>query len=644
MGKSGGRPRHVSPVLIDGTQVLGMDMMSKAKFVQTGVYGVLLGLAVCLSVPVGSARGAGKRQARIEALWDAQRYIRIDEIKPGMEAYCLTDYGQAGIEKFALKVLDVIRDFEPGRNAILVMGQDERFKHTGPVGGCSGSPVYIDGRLAGALAFGWTFSKDPLYGVTPIDEMLEVGLTEASGASARPSGATAMTFDFSKPIDLAEVAKELAAMKLPGTGASSGAMALPCPLLISGLPAEACQHLAGQFEAMGFAAVPGLSGSMESETEQPQLVPGGTLTMPLVTGDIKMNVLGTVTEVRDGRVYGFGHSFLGFGPTNLPLASGKVYTVISSLQRSFKLGTCSEIIGAITADESGAIFGRIGAKPPMIPLAIRIERFNTLEPRTYNCQVANNQLLTASLVRSAITGAAFQAGPFPPEHSIQYHAAIDLDDGQSIRFGNTSANLNLLESGSEVAGALAMLMNNPFGGAAVKGLQFDVCVTPKNVDSYLWSVDIADSKVKPGQHIEAQVVIESFLKEKRRHQIRIPVPKDLPAGKYNLMFLGAYEYENFLRKAAPYRYLAMNYQTLVDALNTVLNVSRTRLYCVLVLPPDGITLDKAELPKLPRTKALVLQSEKRAVTALPYPHWIEKTVETGTVIADKEIVAITVEK
>lgn len=618
--------------------------MPKAKIAQTRVFVGLLGIAVCLAVSASTVRAAGKRQAGIDAIWDSQRYIKVDEVKPGMDAYCLTDYGEAGIEKFALKVLDIVRDFEPGRNAILVMGADERFKHTGPVGGCSGSPVYIDGRLAGALAFGWIFSKDPLYGVTPIEEMLEVGLMDGSGAPAKSPGAAALTFDFSKPIDLAEVAQELTARKSMGMGTPGGATALPCPLLVSGLPTEACQHLAGQFEAMGFMAVPGLSGSMDAEEGPAQLVPGGTLTMPLVTGDIKMNVLGTVTEVRDGCVYGFGHSFLGYGPTNLPMASGKIYTVISSLQRSTKLGTCSEVVGAITADESGAIFGRIGAKPDMIPLTIRIERFNTLEPRTYNCQVAYHQSLTASLVRSAIAGAAFQAGPFPPDHSIRYNTTIDLDDGRAIRFGNTSANTELLEPGVEVAGALAMLMNNPFGGPAVKGLQFDVCVTPKNIDSYLWSVDIADSKVRPGESIEAEVVIESFLKEKRRHQISIEVPEDLVPGKYNLMFLGVYEYENFLRKAVPYRFLATNYQTLVDALNTALNVDRTRLYCLLVLPPDGITLEKAELPKLPRTKALILQSEKRAVAAMPYPHWVEKTVETGTVVADKEMVAITVEK
>lgn len=618
--------------------------MPKIRTAQGGGLGILPVGAACLLIFTGALGAAGKRQACIDALWDSERYIRIDEVKPEMEAYCLTDYGEAGIEKFALKVLDVVRDIEPGRNAILVMGTDERFKHTGPVGGCSGSPVYIDGRLAGAMAFGWTFSKDPLYGVTPIEEMLEVGLLDGTGASGASSQSAALTFDFSKPIDLAEIDRQLMARKLPLTASSGGATALPCPLLVSGLPAETCRQLTGPLEEMGFMAVPGLSGRMEAGDEPAALVPGGTLTMPLVTGDIKMEVLGTVTEVRGDRVYAFGHSFLGFGPTNLPMAGGKIYTVVSSLMRSFKLGTCSDIIGAITADESGAICGRIGAKPDMMPLTIHVERFNAVEPRTYHCQVAYNQTLTAGLVRVAVSGAAYQLGPFPPDHSIEYDATIDLSDGQSIRFANTSANMELLEPAAEISGAMALLMNNPFNSPTPKEMRFTVRVMPKNIASYLWSVDVVDSKVKRGEQIQAKVVIESFLKQKKEYQISLEVPKDIAPGKYNLMFLGVYEYENFLRKSVPYRFLATNCQTLVEALNTALNVNRTKLYCLLVMPPGGIALEKAELPGLPGTKAMILQSDKRAVPVQPYPYWIENAVETGTVITDKEMVPITVEQ
>ena len=151
---------------------------------------------------------------------------------------------------------------------------------------------------------------------------------------------------------------------------------------------------------------------------------------------------------------------------------------------------------------------------------------------------------------------------------------------------------------------------------------------PKNIASYVWSVEVANPKLKPGETLQAEVVIESYLKEKKKYQIGLEVPDNLPPGKYSLLILGCQEYEDFLRKSMPYRYLATNYQTLVDSLNEVLNVDRTKLYCLLVLPPSGIALERAELPSLPGTKALLLQSDKRAMPIQPYPRWIEKTVET----------------
>ena len=620
--------------------------MPDTRTARNGWITVLLGAGMGLLLGAEALADISKRPACLDAIWDSGRYIKVGEIKPGMPAYCLTDYGEKGIEKFELKVIDVvygIRDLEPGRSSILVMGLDERFKHAGLVVGCSGSPVYIDGRLAGALAWGYTFSKDPLYGVTPIEEMLEVGEVGGAGAAGRrPSGGAVLTFDLSKPIDLAEIDKQLTAHKLVALPNPSGPAALPCPLLISGLPGEACPQLTAPLEALGFMAVasPGGVPMKEGETS---LKPGGTLAIPMVAGDIRMSAVGTVTEIRGDRVYGFGHGLFGGGPTNLPMAGGKVYTVVSNLVSSFKMATCSDIVGTITCDQSGAVVGRIGERPRMIPLAIHCERFNALEPCNYNCQVAYHQELTPSLVRAAISTAGFRGGPFPANHTVEYSATVDLDDGRSIHFANTSSNSELGEAGVEMTAVLALLMNNPFPVPGIKGLRFDVRVTPKNIASYLWSVEIANPKLGPGETIRAEVVIESYLKEKKKYQVDLEVPDNLPPGKYSLLFLGCHEYEAFLRKTMPYRYLATNYQTLVDSLNEVLNVDRTKLYCLLVLPPSGIALERAELPSLPGTKALILQSDKRAMPVQPYPRWIEKTVETGTVITDKEMVPITVE-
>lgn len=162
-----------------------------------------------LAGPLHAAVGSGGKSGAVAALgdlWDPARYISLEEIKPGMKAYCLTEYGIAGIEKFAMEIVDVVRNVDPGRDAILVRGTDERFLQTGPVAGCSGSPVYIDGRLAGALAFTWTYAKDPLYGATPIAEMLAVG---RGGASEKRTARGGLTLDFAAPIDLSEVDRQL---------------------------------------------------------------------------------------------------------------------------------------------------------------------------------------------------------------------------------------------------------------------------------------------------------------------------------------------------------------------------------------------------------------------------------------------------
>jgi hypothetical protein len=604
---------------------------------------VHMGLMVCLVLSSGAALAAGA--SATDDLWDPQRYIRVDEIKQGMEAYCLTDYGEAGIEKFAMRVVNVVRDYEPGHHLILMMGLDDRLKHTGPVQGCSGSPVYIDGRLAGALSRGWSFQRDPLYGVTPIEEMLRVGASKGSQRPGQQAGTAALQLDFSKPINFAEIDEQITKSRLLTGGSRSGATALPCPLQISGLPTDACQELAPHFAAMGLTAIPGISGTAQANGSATTFTPGCTVTIPLVAGDIKMNVLGTVTEVRDNRVYAFGHSFLDFGATSLPLAGGQIYTVVSHMMASFKLGCSGDIIGALTVDESVGIYGEIGAKAKMIPLTIHIEPCNGRTPQVYNCQVAYNRMLTPLLVRATFAGAAmpFRSG-FPPDHTIGYNATIDLEDGRSIRFANTSTGMDLIEPVAEVGSSLALLMNHPFQSTDVKSIDIKLSISPKNIRAYLWSVNVSDTTVKPGEDIDVEVVVESYLKEKRRHQVKVNVPRHVSPGKYNLVLVGPYEYEDFLRKAMPYRFVATNDKTLVEALNDALSIDRTSLYCLLVLPPDGIAMDRAELPGFPETRSMVLQSNRQAIPAQPHLRWVEQVVQTGTVIGDKQIVPIIVKE
>ncbi|MHC4706028.1 MAG: hypothetical protein ACYS8I_02935 [Planctomycetota bacterium] len=167
---------------------------------------------------------------------------------------------------------------------------------------------------------------------------------------------------------------------------------------------------------------------------------------------------------------------------------------------------------------------------------------------------------------------------------------------------------------------------------------------PKNIVSHLWSVNLSDSTLKAGEEIELEMVVESVVSAKKKYEGRLTIPEGLQPGKYDLIVCGAYNYEKFLRKAAPYRFVPENVSSLIKALNEILAVKRDRLYYLLVLPPSGVAVERAELPDLPATKALVLRDAKRTLRTAPYQQWVEQSIHTGTVIVDRKVMQLTVEK
>src|SRR4030043_262296 len=192
------------------------------------------------------------------------------------------------------------------------------------------------------------------------------------------------------------------------------------------------------------------------------------------------------------------------------MATGQVHTIVSNLSRSFKLGSPIEIVGALTTDEPTAVFGRIGAKAQMIPLTIKINRFNA-ETRIFNCRLAHNQLLTAALLQSVL-----------------------------------------------------LLLNNPFEEGGIKSFDFDIRILPKNISSHIWSVDLSDSTVKAGQQIQVDVVLESYFLEKKKYQFSLKIPEGIKPGKYELIVSGSSEYEQHLRKNMPYKFMAYDMTTLIE--------------------------------------------------------------------------------
>jgi len=577
--------------------------------------------------------GQGGRQV----LWDPNRYIDINEIRPGMEGYCLTCYEGVEPERFGLRVVSIVPNFEPGRDAILVMGTDERLIRTGPVAGCSGSPVYIQGRLAGALAFGWNLSKDPLYGVTPIRQILEVG--NCNSPVMDPIGPVS-SWDFSRPIDLALVGQSVVRPRSSGL-----ARTVPSTLLVWGMPTSAVEPLASMFNAAGLDLAIAAGGPMpgQGQPEQVDLSPGAAMMIPLVQGDVRVAVLGTVTAVEADTVYAFGHSLLGYGPVELPIATARIHTVVSNLSQSFKIGSPIEVVGALKIDDPRGVLGQIGAHAKTIPLEVEVRHFNQPQSRIFRCRLASHKALTPQLVRSVLNGAAQYFGDLPPDHCISYQGRLDIADGLTLGFTNVSTGASLAEVLSEATGTVALLMDNPFGQIQIHGMQFSLKIANQDRTASINSVEVADRRVRPGEQVQVKAVLESYPGVRRQYQFNIRVPRQTDPGQYNLSVCGSYEYLQFLRKAAPQRFVARDGSELIKAIDYLLNIRRDRLYCILELQPSGIAIERYELPDLPSTKALILDTATRTVPIQQMQSWVEASVETDTITEDKETIRIVVE-
>ena len=366
--------------------------------------------------------------------------------------------------------------------------------------------------------------------------------------------------------------------------------------------------------------------------------------VPVLTGDLSLSVVGTVTEVTDNKVYGFGHSFLGYGPVDMPMAEGTIHTVVSSVARSFKVGSPGRIAGALRVDEAAAVVGNRDANASMIPLTIKLDRYNMTGPNTFKCSMVDNSTLTPVITQIAISGAGTIEGSLPPDHKIRYSGKIDIEGYQPLSFENVSTESGFRDVLMEAIGSVGVLMNNPYKEVKLEGLEFSLNITRENIRGQIWSVNLSDSTVKPAQTVEVEVVVESWLGEKNSYNFKLDIPENLNPGKYKIRVLGGSRYQNFLQQQAPQRFLSENMSTLIEAMNASLNIKRNRLHCLLELGPDGIAIERAELPSLPATRAMVLQDEKRVLRTRPYFRWIEKSKEIPEIINEQQVLEITVEE
>ncbi len=562
-------------------------------------------------------------QADISAEAVKSNYIGVEELQTGMKGYGLTVFHGTQPERFEVELVSVMRNYNAGRDAFIVRCLDKRFDVARGVQGCSGSPVYFEGRLAGAMAFGWSYGIEPLYGVTPIAQMLEVQGAAIKGAGDTGSSRRAllersdytelMTGElFSQEQVNAWMSRSMFSRR-SDSDQTEAKMLTPL-LLVNGIDGRTFEELQSWMGPLRVEAVAGGgAGKDAADAPKAQLIPGATVTSPLITGDINGAVLGTVTEVVGEKIYAFGHAWNGEGPVTWPLATGYIHTFISRTSMSFKLGDALEIVGTLQADEATAVYGTIGEAPAMIPVTVEVQWPYRNDTRRFEMEIACDELETPSLAAMVLTGALNQKGGMPRFHHVRYEGELCFKGFAPLHFEGVDTNNGARGLSRDMFSIIGYMMGNPWRSVNLESMSVKAFIDEGDTQAALRDVQLNRTTFAPGETIEAIVRMEPLRDEIQTAQLSLTLPEDLPDGVYPLVVTTSEGYRNLLSRAQTYKYRAESVEDVYRILSERLTYRNDGLYLCMVQPRQGMSLRTEGFMHLPSSRAMLLTDKRREI-------------------------------
>lgn len=593
--------------------------------------------------------------------------MRVKDVREGMKGYGLSVFNGTKIERFDVEVISVLRSFNVKGDVILIRCSGQNLEHTGPIAGMSGSPIYLyddegNAKMVGAFAYGWPLVKDPIAGVQPIEYMLDIRepiATEAQqqAASSQDAPATAVgSRQWVMPASYwedwtAQPAAHplLARLGLSPTGLQDAQATqlqpLATPLMTRGLPPQVDQFFRPIFTSAGFVALQAGGGGSANhdEGESIKIEPGSVLAIPLLTGDLDLTAIGTVTEVIDNRVFGFGHPFQAGGPVELPMGNGKVHTIIPSMMTSFKLGAMADVRGTLTHDETFGVSGVIGKAPQTIPIELRVIYPELGEDRVYRFESASHPQFTPLLSSVALMSAVTGIRQLPPHHTIDYDLVIEFENGRTIRMKNTVPDSYSGAFFFQVGMPMMEAANNPFERVMVRSLKGEVRIDSQSREAEILSVILPRTTFHPGDTVKAFVLHRPFRGAETILPVEMQLPRELPDGEYHLSVSDWRTYLQEEQMSKPFRFVAENVDEVFDVISDVMSVQQKAIYIRLLREADGVAVGRTAMPHLPSSRRQIILSAGRSNTT-PFVSSTVKTIPTDFVMSGSAQFSITIER
>ncbi len=614
----------------------------------------LLGISACalLAIPTFFLLGqppVAPAQPKPDNYWN------VDDVRIGMKGVGKTVIKGTKIESFDAEILGVMRNISPGRDMILARLSGAGLEKTGVIAGMSGSPVYIQGKLLGAVAYAWPYGKEPIAGITPFSQMREfVASYEKRDLAAKSKPAR---IGLSTPLLLEGREYERVTVSNdhsePSPTAADGLWMVPLktPLMTTGMSPRALAVLRDQLQTFGVVPMQGggVAGNIPDAERNIPLEAGGALSVAMITGDFDMSGIGTVTHIEGKRVYGWGHPFMNLGGCDLPLMTGFVHVINPRLTTSFKMGSPLQTVGVINADVSTCIAGWLGRQPDMLPVNMTVLSEPAAKAQTFNVKVVRQKQMVGSLVVMALTNAIDMEGDLPDDITAQLKVRVDLD-------GREPLILQDMFSGPMVAGqrgpqtlfapvgvVMSQLTNNTFDNLRIKGVEAVIEILPGRRTAEIESMELESDTLAPGDTLKAHVTLRPYKAPRQRVTVNLPLPADMPEGSYNALLSDDIANARADLRDNPQLGFPQSLDHLIEGMRVQLAAKRSNLTLRVPMNGVGVAMPGKTYTNLPPSMVQILGSGKRSGTQTIYGALVARQ-PTDQVIVGADLARFTVTK
>jgi len=574
------------------------------------------------------------------------------DIKPGMQATAWTVFQGTDAEAVPIEIIGIWKNAWGPKQNIILGKMGGKAQRTNVAGGMSGSPVYIDGKLAGAVALRLSvFSPDAICGITPIENMLEIN-----------------EIDKSKPSDSKSPTTRAAALQLPGdmlrqvvsAGSDAGLLQqqplmvpIDTPLVLSGFGESTLREFGGMFQQMGVRPVQGgATGTLMSPKPvagwQNSLKPGESVAGILVSGDMSMTGLGTVSYNDGKRILAFGHPFFNLGPIDMPMSKGEILMVLSSQFQPNKFGNATEIVGALRQDRHSGIMGLLGETAEMIPVTLKLRTHNkTIREKELHFNVFVHPKWTPFLMMSTLFNSIDQMNEFADNTTYRVSGDIRLANGARISAFTMQAPTDApIAPPMVLAGWWGDKFNKLFGNAIdtpqLQSVNLTIDMLPERRSAAIESAWIASSEVEAGTEVPVRVFLRPFRGARIEKDVKVRIPAGLAKGDHRILLSDA----DTLNRVQTF---AANSNRYLDIQQTVAIINQerrnNRLYVSLVEQKPTVYAEDKTLPALPASVLNVMQSARtgnRLLFSIPETAQEQSSVELDYAVTGNFALKVTV--